>query len=129
MVLQHREGDDEEGENEGEPREDRYKLLELSMNWLVGLTGNHTMKLMGKLKGEDILVLKNNDATHNFIATEVVERLNLRIQATRTFEVSLEDGYKMSGRTICPEVAVEMQGIELWQSFHDFDIGIAHYEV
>lgn len=29
----------------------------------------------------------------------------------------------MRGRHICPDVVVEMQGIELHQSFHVFDMG------
>lgn len=59
---------------------------------------------------------------HNFIATEVVERLNLPIQSSKTFEVSLGEGYKVRGGHICPHVVVEMQGIELQQSFHVFDM-------
>lgn len=39
------------------------------------------------------------------------------------FEVSLGDGYKVRGRHICPTVVVEMQGVELQQSFHVFDMG------
>lgn len=61
------------------------------MNFVVGLTGNHTMKLKGKVKGEEILILIDSGATHNFIATELVERLNIPVQASRTFEVSLGD--------------------------------------
>lgn len=90
--------------NDGEPSVEGDQVLELSMNSVVGLTGNHTMKSMGKLKGEEILVLIDSGATHNFIAIEVVERLNLSIQISRTFEVSLVDGYKVKGRNICPNL-------------------------
>lgn len=60
---------------------------------------------------------------HNFIATELVERLNIPVQASRVFEVSLGDGYKVRRRHICPAVVVEMQGVELQQGFHVFDTG------
>lgn len=42
------------------------------MNSVVGLSGNHTMKLKGKVKGEEILILIDSGAMHNFIATELV---------------------------------------------------------
>lgn len=47
----------------GDPSEEGNQVLELSMNSVVGLTGNHTMKLMDKLKGEEIMVLIDSGAT------------------------------------------------------------------
>lgn len=44
------------------------------------------------------------------------------IQASWVFEVLLGDGYKVRGRHICPDVVVEMQSIELQQSFHVFNM-------
>lgn len=77
----------------------------------MGITGNHTMKLERKVKEEEVLILIDSGATHNFIAAKLVEKLNLPIQTTETFQVSLGDGYKVRGRTLCPDVRVEMQGI------------------
>lgn len=89
------------------------------MSLVVGITGNHTMKLMGKMK-EEVMVLTDSGATHNFIAAELVEKLNFPIQSTETFQVSLGDCYKVRGGEPC---RVEMQGIELQQTFHVFDMG------
>lgn len=123
MILQPCEGEDEDALVADDEQEDETPVLELSMNSVVGLTGNHTMKLKEKVKGKEILILIYSMATHNFIATELVERLNIPIQASWVFEISLGDGYKVKGRHICPAVVVEMQVIELQQSCHVFNMG------
>lgn len=99
MVLQPCEGKEHNEEDEEGQSLEGSQILELSMNLVVGLTSNHTMKSISKLKGEEILILKDSGATHNFIATKAVERLNLPIQTSKTFEVSLGDGYKVRGST------------------------------
>lgn len=48
MILQPCEGEDEELEI-GIEREEEMPVLELSMNSVVGLSGDHTMKLVTKL--------------------------------------------------------------------------------
>lgn len=67
------------------------KVLELSMSSVVGIAGNYTMKLKGKVKEEEVLVLIDSGANHNFIAAELVEELNLPMQTIETFQVSLGD--------------------------------------
>lgn len=105
MVLQPCEEDDEDIQEEVGERE---KVLELSISFVVGITRNHTMKHKGKVKEEQVLVLIESGTTHNFIVAELVEKLNLPVQIIETFQVSLEDGYKVWGKTICPDVRVEM---------------------
>lgn len=82
MILQPCDGEDDKELEEDAEKDEGNPMLELFMNSVGGLSGNHTMKLMGKLKREEILILINSGATHNFIATKLVERLNLPIQAS-----------------------------------------------
>lgn len=63
MILQPCDGENEE-ELEGDAeKEEETPVLELSMNSVVGLSGNHTMKLKEKVKGEEILILIDSGAT------------------------------------------------------------------
>lgn len=71
MILQPCKGEGDNEQDDGEQSLKGNQILEISMNSVVGLNGNQTMKLMGKLIGEEILVLIDSGATHNFIATEV----------------------------------------------------------
>lgn len=48
--------------------EDAEAALELSMNSIVGLTRNNTMKVAGKLKGEEVINLIDSVASHSFIS-------------------------------------------------------------
>lgn len=68
MVLQ---PCDEDEEEELEDIEEGEKILELSLSSVVGITGNHTMKSKGKVKDDEVLVLIDSGATHNFISAEL----------------------------------------------------------
>ena len=42
-------------------------VVELSMNFVIGLTSSKTMKLQGEIKGKGVIVMIDPGATHNFI--------------------------------------------------------------
>lgn len=46
--------------------------VELSLNLVVGLTATETMKLKGMIKTNEVIVLIDCRASHNFISDEVV---------------------------------------------------------
>ena len=62
------------GENSRET-EDTIKMgevVELSLNSVVGLTPPLTMKIKGEIDGQEVVVLIDSGASHNFIAAELV---------------------------------------------------------
>ncbi|KAF7801588.1 Retrotransposable element Tf2 [Senna tora] len=101
-------------------------IVELSMNSVVGITSNNTMKVLGKCPGEEVVVLIDNGASRNFVALEVVERLGIGVKRVRAFEVSLEDGYKITWNQMCSSMELEIQGMKVRQPFHLFDFGGAN---
>lgn len=56
--------------------------MSLSMNSIVGFTGNKTMKLKGKIKGTEVLNLIDSEASHNFVSTNIVGALKILIDRT-----------------------------------------------
>ena len=82
MVIYENERENEEediegaetGENSG-GEGDTIKtgeVVELSINSVVGLTPPQTMKVKGEVGGQEVLVLIDSGASHNFIAAELV---------------------------------------------------------
>jgi len=71
--------DTREEEAEGErPESNREEtLMALSLTSIVGITGNRTLKQRGDLRGEEVIILIDGRATHNFLAVGVIERLGI----------------------------------------------------
>ncbi|XP_062088275.1 uncharacterized protein LOC133794862 [Humulus lupulus] len=59
--------------NSSEEEATEETLATLSLNSLVGISSTHTMKLAGKIGQQQVTVLIDSGATHNFISTEVVK--------------------------------------------------------
>ncbi|KAF7825235.1 TMV resistance protein N [Senna tora] len=116
----------EEFDAKGE-REDAHSgdgaLMALLMNSIAGLMGGRTMKVSGNLKGEKILILIESGASHNFISSSLVSKLQLPIRGTTSYSVTVGDGHKVEGSGMCKAVRVEVQGIEIEQNFYPFDLG------
>lgn len=55
------------------------QVVEVSLNSVVGLTSPKTLKLAGEINNQKVVVLIDNDASHNFISNELVSVLKLPI--------------------------------------------------
>lgn len=128
MVLQEvdesdkKDGEEEPNESEGIPKAEETPM-ELSMNSIVGFTRNNTMKVKGKLKGKEVLILIDSGAMDNFISFEAVQCLKIPITTTRAYNVSVGDGYTIKGNQKCLDVDLKVQGLQNRQTFYVFDMG------
>lgn len=96
--------DDDEDELEGKfsDMEGEFQALELpetelspitvSMNSIVGLTNPKTLKLVGMIRGGEVVVMVDPSATHNFISLKAVEKLGVPVTGSGGFGVSLGNG-------------------------------------
>lgn len=73
-------------------------VVELSINSVVGLTNPGTMKARGKIFGEEVVVLVNCGATHNFISEKLVTELKLSTKETSRYGVILGLGTAIKGK-------------------------------
>ncbi|KAF7810715.1 Retrovirus-related Pol polyprotein from transposon 17.6 [Senna tora] len=106
----------EEGEHSG-------TLMSLSLNSIVGITGGRTMKLLGTIKGREVLVMIDSGASHNFISSSLVAQLTLPKERTSVYEVTVGDGHVVKGEGLCRGLQVEMQGAHIKQNFYLFNLG------
>lgn len=98
-------------------------LPEISLNSVMGLTSPRTMKLMGKIGGQGVVVMVDPGATHNFISREAVDKLGVPILPSPDFGVSLGTGDSVMGTGICKSVVLEVQGVVIVENFLPLDLG------
>ena len=81
----------EENEHE-EKREEapdvECQWMDLSVCLAGGLTQPQTMKLKGELQGQEVLILIDSEASHNFVSS----KLGLKLESTKPYYVRLGDG-------------------------------------
>ncbi|KAA0062046.1 ty3-gypsy retroelement transposase [Cucumis melo var. makuwa] len=97
--------------------------IELSINSVVGLTNPGTMKVKGKVKDEQVVVLIDCGATHNFISKKLVTNLNLPLKATTNYEVILGSGAAIKGKGIYGKVEVLLDDWKVVDSFLPLELG------
>lgn len=105
---------------------DRVELgvtAELSINSVVGLTKLHTMRLQGKINDQEVTVLIDCSATHNFISHDLVNQLHLPISPTAGYGVSMGNGLTVQGKSICKGVGLSLQNLEVVADFLPIDLG------
>lgn len=74
----------------------------------MGLSKPKTLKLRGVVEGEEVVVLIDCGATHNFILMDLVEKVKLPISETSNDGVILGNGNLMKGKGMCKGVMLEM---------------------
>lgn len=113
----------EDEETITEDRGDLVEYKQLSLNSIVGFTSRRSLKVWGTIGTEKVVVLVDCGATHNFIAQDLVERLQLTVQETPTYVVEVGDGHKVKCRGMCNGVKVQIQGIDVHQNYYLFGLG------
>nr|GEV45210.1 ribonuclease H-like domain-containing protein [Tanacetum cinerariifolium] len=66
-------------------------MVEVSLDSIMRFTPNRMMKLRGKIGDQEVAVLIDCGATHNFISSKIVEELGLAVSDSRAFNVTLGD--------------------------------------
>ncbi|TYK05483.1 ty3-gypsy retrotransposon protein [Cucumis melo var. makuwa] len=75
-----------------EVKDDNQTFVELSINSVVGLNDPDTMKVKGKLRDMEIIVMIDCGATHNFILEKLVKSLQIVTKETTHYGVILGSG-------------------------------------
>ncbi|TYJ99679.1 ty3-gypsy retroelement transposase [Cucumis melo var. makuwa] len=82
-----------------------------------------TMKVRGKIHGEEVIVLIDCKATHNFISEKVVVALKLHTKETSNYGVILGSGTTIKSKGVCKNVEVMLNEWRVVQSFLPLELG------
>ncbi|XP_061360057.1 uncharacterized protein LOC133304100 [Gastrolobium bilobum] len=99
------------------------EALQISMHSLLGLSSSRTLKLWGQIEKEPVVTLIDCGASHNFVSKDVASRLRLLVDDTPRFWVEVGNGHRVACHGVCRKVPMELQGHNICQDFHLFDLG------
>lgn len=80
-------------------------------------------ELQGRIGERKVLVLVDSGASHYFISQGLAEELDLFIEDTPTYQVSLGDGQRKYTRGCCEKVVITLGEAEVEERFHLFELG------
>ncbi|KAL0537583.1 hypothetical protein IC582_026564 [Cucumis melo] len=98
-------------------------FAELLINSVVGLNDPGTMKVRGKLLDEEIIVMIDCGATHNFISEKLVKALRLATKETAHYGVILGSGTTIQGKGICEAVEIQLADWKVTEDFLPLELG------
>ena len=113
IMIVHEDERDEENEGEEEvitnqmteePVGDVSGTVELSLNSMLGLTLPGTMKIQGRLGPNDVTVLIDCRATHNFLCVNLIEELKLALSTTANYGVIMGTGMVVEEKRFVKEL-------------------------
>ncbi|KAL8155195.1 hypothetical protein AgCh_000539 [Apium graveolens] len=79
----------------------------------MGITSSKTLKLLGQIGDQAVVVTIDPGATHNFISKDVVNRIGIPITPSKSFGVSLGTSDSVQGEGECKSVVLELQDIKV----------------
>ncbi|KZV25380.1 hypothetical protein F511_07264 [Dorcoceras hygrometricum] len=128
-VLEEEEGEEEElidtlteGDGQEEDIED-CGTLELPLFSISGMNQPQTLKLRGRIKDEEIVVMVDSGASHNFVSRALMEKLGLGIDETVRFGVCLGNGGRIQCQGLCRNLQVELGAYTATITGHLFELG------
>ncbi|GKD98464.1 putative mitochondrial protein [Tanacetum coccineum] len=99
-------------------------MVEVSLNFVMRFTLNRMMKLRGKIRDREVLVLIDCGATHNFILSKIIEELRLKVSDSGTFNVTLGNGEIARSKGIYEGLVVVFSEIQvLMEDFLPLELG------
>jgi hypothetical protein len=113
------EGSEEEGATDLDPN--TYNP-HISLNALEGVTGLNTLRVIGKIEKQPIVILIDSGSTHNFISNHVADRLHCNLTNIKALTVQLADGAIMACTSVCSNFQWSIQGVDFVTDVFTLDL-------
>ncbi|XP_019084456.1 PREDICTED: uncharacterized protein K02A2.6-like [Camelina sativa] len=118
------------GNDDGEEHEAEMvevpEFAALSIQSAAGISSPRTMKLRGNVQGEEVVVMIDSGATHNFISKAMAHRLGIVPRGTTGYGVRMGNSVMVRGSGVCQCVRLQLPGYTLITSFLPLELGEAN---
>lgn len=89
------------------------KPISLTLNVVRGVVRVSSIHLVGRAMGKEVSFLVDIGATHNFVDSITVARLNLSSVEIDAFNVTVARDEKIVGERCCPATVLSIQGVNI----------------
>jgi hypothetical protein len=115
-------GDELQVDDTVEELPDMKPILKISFHAISRTNHPQTIKVIGKLKNQDIIVLIDGGSTHNFLDQSVVLRLGLPVTRDKKFRVMVANHEKIECSGRCLGLTMIIQGCTIQTVFYVFPV-------
>ena len=98
----------------------------LCISSMVGFCPPHSMKVCGKIKAREVIVLINSGASHNFISEHIMSELQLRCDPIQKFGVQMGNGDEVKTSRVCRGLCLQLAEIEVMADFFPLKLGTSN---
>lgn len=98
-------------------------LMGLSLNSFLGISSPTTTKLRGSINKNEVIVMLDSGATHNFISPAAVESNKLVVHQNPNLNVLLGTGISVQGSGVCRDVQVRLPTMTFSDDFVVLELG------
>jgi hypothetical protein len=91
---------------------------EISLHAIVGSVSPNTMRLVGSLRNQRVVILLDSGSTHNFLDPTVLRRAPLSVAVGVTLKVRVANGATVESEGLCQSVSLTLQGHSFTTDFY-----------
>jgi hypothetical protein len=95
----------------------------ISLNALTGFSAPQTLKLIGYIKNQKIIILVDSGNTHNFIYHRISQEVNFYIRPINNFQIMIANGGSMKCGGRCENVCLQIGQYHLKSHMFAIDMG------
>ena len=99
------------------------ELMVISLSSFFGMSSPTTTKVWGSIGKLDIVVMLDSGATHNFLSSRVVQKMNIPLVQDRRLEILLGTGITVNGAGFCEGVSFKLPTLEDTADFIMLELG------
>jgi hypothetical protein len=95
----------------------------ISLNALTGFSAPQTLKLIGYIKQQKVIILVDSGSTHNYIHCHIAHETHCYIHAVNNFQIMIANGGSMKCGGCCENVCLQISDYHLKSHMFSIDMG------